>query len=80
MPTIISIGGRGKCGLSASSSLRGGISSTALQPKTARSRIVLLPLGQIPGVVTIGFWPVAELMTAQRILGRRRDVHFVVEQ
>ena len=39
MPTIISIGGRGKWGLSASSSDRGGISSTALVPKMARSRM-----------------------------------------
>jgi hypothetical protein len=33
------MGGSGKCGLSAASSERGGISSTALLPKTARSRM-----------------------------------------
>ena len=37
--TIISIGGNVKCGLSASSSDRGGISSIALVPNTARSRM-----------------------------------------
>jgi hypothetical protein len=37
--TIISICGRGKCGLSAASSDRGGMSSIALVPKMARSRM-----------------------------------------
>ena len=39
MPAIISSGGRGKWGLSAASSERGGISSMALVPKMASSRI-----------------------------------------
>ena len=38
MPVIMARGGSGKCGLSASSSVRGGTSSTALAPKTTRSR------------------------------------------
>ena len=37
--TIMSIMGRGKWGLSAASSVRGGIISKALVPKTARSRM-----------------------------------------
>ena len=32
--------------------------------------IVLLPLAQVPGVVTVGLRPIAELMPAQRISGR----------
>jgi hypothetical protein len=46
MPVIISIGGRGKCGLSLSSSDRGGINSMALQPKTVRSRMYCSQVGR----------------------------------
>ena len=66
--TIISIGGSGKCGLSASSSERGGISSTALQPNTTRSRMYCSHIGTCPGVVGVGLGPIAELMAAQRHL------------
>ncbi len=40
---------------------------------------VLLPRGQVPGVVGMGLGPVAELMPTQRILGRGGDVQFIRE-
>src|SRR5439155_25953899 len=39
---------------------------------------VLLPDGQVPGVVRIALGAIAELVSAQRVLGRGRDVQTVV--
>ena len=71
-PTIISIGGSGKCGLSAASSDRGGISSMALVPKTARSRMYCSHMRHVPAVVGVRLRPVAELVPAKRDPGCRR--------
>jgi len=48
---------------------RGGISSIALVPKTARSPYVLFPTGTEPAVVGVRLWPIPELVSPQRILG-----------
>ena len=66
---IISIGGSGKCGLSASSSERGGISSTALRAEDGQVADVLLPHRDGPAVVGVGLRPIAELMAAQSVVG-----------
>ena len=69
----MSIGGSGKWSESGSSSDTGGITSTALAPNIASSRMYLVPLRHGPADVGVGLGPVADLVAAQRVVRRRAD-------
>jgi hypothetical protein len=63
----------GSAGSKASSSDRGGMSSTAFVPNTARIADVLLPHAEGPPVVGIGLGAVAQLMSAEPVARSRAE-------